>query len=241
MNNKYDCGCDGGSFVPVTSNWDFNMDGCCQRQNRCNSGQAHNDARNSRNCERQENVCREKQCCSQPAARYEKNACTGTADCTCDACMLRRQANKPRQADSSCQMTVNRQTECTPCDKQQKKVNNRGVGIVWAKWQELDTIYDCEHALKAGTLYPELHKPMNGYWPCEENCADGKQEAAFMLWELRLYLNTHPNDREALALFRQLCEKAEGTYAAAFLPQECARWAWTDDPWPWEYDCQCRK
>ena len=62
-----------------------------------------------------------------------------------------------------------------------------------------------------------------------------------MLWELRLYLNTHPCDQEALALFRQLREKAECTYAEAFLPKDCARWAWTDDPWPWEYDCACHR
>ena len=140
-----------------------------------------------------------------------------------------------------------RQNECDPCAKQKNKADNRGVGIVWARWQELDTVYDGEHALKAGTLYPELHMPMNGYWPCEDNCADCMQEAAFVLWELRLYLNTHPCDKEAMALFRQMREKAEGTYAEVFLPEDCVRWAWTDDPWPWEYncrsgaDCDCRK
>ena len=76
---------------------------------------------------------------------------------------------------------------------------------------------------------------------CAENCADHCQKTAFMLWELRLYLNAHPNDKEALALFGQLAEKAGDTYATAFLTEACDRWAWTDDPWPWEYDCQCRK
>lgn len=234
MNNQYDCGCDGGSFVPVTGNWDFNMDGCCQRQrqNRCNTCAAA----------RQENTCQEKQRCAQHASRNEKNACTGRADCACDACVTGRRNTCTGRADCTCEACARRrQAAGEPCGKIKNKADNRGVGIVWAKRQELDTVYDCERALKAGTLYPELHKPMNGYWPCGENCADCAQEAAFALWELRLYLNTHPCDKEALALFRQLREKAEDTYAETFLAEDYTRWAWTDDPWPWEYDCQCRK
>lgn len=253
MNNK-NCGtplgggcrqepCTGG-FVPVNGNWNFNMDdGDCgqrRRQNRGNSCPAHAENRNAKPCARQADTCQEQRCV-QPAARCEADACTGTTDCPCDACMRRRQADKARQAACACQGAVVRQMDCEPSAKAKKKADNRGVGIVWAKVQELDTIYDCEHALKAGTLYPELHMPMNGYWPCEEGCADGKQEAAFMLWELRLYLNTHSCDAEALALFRQLRAKAEGTYAEVFLPDDCARWAWTDDPWPWEYDCACNR
>jgi spore coat protein JB len=218
MNNK-NCGCqqdqcrDG--FVPVNGNWDFNMNGGCQRQNRCNT------------CEAAEKVCRRQR--QAECDSYTNGSCTGRADCACERCARRRQ------------------NECDPCAKQKNKADNRGVGIVWARWQELDTVYDDEHALKAGTLYPELHMPMNGYWPREDNCADCTQEAAFVLWELRLYLNTHPCDKEAMALFRQMREKAEGTYAEVFLPEDCVRWAWTDDPWPWEYncrsgaDCDCRK
>ena len=216
---QFGCGCD-GDFVPVVGNWNFNMEGC-GRQNRCNVCQDQTEARNDCGCERRETPCQEKQRGVQPA-RCARNTCTGMADCTCEACLRRRQ------------------TEAQPCARQKKNADNRGVGIMWGKRQALDKVFDCEHALKAGTLYPELHMPLNGYWPCEENCADCKQEAAFALWELRLYLNTHPCDQEALALFRQLWEKAEGTYAASFLPKECARWAWTDDPWPWEYECQCR-
>ena len=249
MNNK-NCGCqqdqcrDG--FVPVNGNWDFNMNGGCQRQNRCNT------------CEAAEKVCRRQR--QAECDSYTNGSCTGRADCACERCARRREAEynacntSGRQntctgrADCPCERCVRRrQNECDPCAKQKNKADNRGVGIVWARWQELDTVYDGERALKAGTLYPELHMPMNGYWPCEDNCADCMQEAAFVLWELRLYLNTHPCDKEAMALFRQMREKAEGTYAEVFLPEDCVRWAWTDDPWPWEYncrsgaDCDCRK
>lgn len=224
MNNKCNQGCQ-ASFVTVNSNWDlggnFCMDGCqpCR-----NNGRAAKDCmveqsvpRQTKACaaENRNHTCNENQRSGQCNVRQERNACTGAADCTCE--------------------------ECTAARKLSCRNMNRCVGIVWAKMQEIDTLYDCEHALTAGTLFPELHMPMNGYWPSDAVCADHAQETAFMLWELRLYLDTHPNDREALALFRQMSEKAGDTYANSFLPRECGRWAWVDDPWPWEYQAKCCK
>ena len=86
MNNK--CGC-GQGFVPVSGNWDFNMDGGSmpgsgcqrQRQNRCNA------------CETAETNCRRNRqadCADRNAC--QKNACTGRADCTCENCMRCREA-----------------------------------------------------------------------------------------------------------------------------------------------------
>ena len=102
---------------------------------------------------------------------------------------------------------------------------------------------ESESALRAGTLFPELHKPLNGYCPCDEGCGTCAQAAAFTAWELRLYLNTHPNDEEALKLFRKLCKEAEDeNYATTFLEDDCCTscWNWVKNPWPWEYECSCR-
>lgn len=131
--------------------------------------------------------------------------------------------------------------KCSKCDDNgstyTRSRKNRGVGMVWAAEQELDQIFESESALRAGTLFPELHKPMNGYCPGDCNCQTCEQEAAFAAWELRLYLNTHPDDKQALALFRKLCEETEDpNYATSFLKDMdcCSGWNWTDDPWPWE-------
>lgn len=258
MNNKCGCGCDAG-FVPVSGNWDFNMDGSCQqgcggrqRQNRCNTcANADNACRRSRQAD-----CAERTTC-------QKNACTGRADCTCDVCTRRR-----READcNTCGNTYNngknactgradctcdactrrrREAECNTCGKK-NKADNRGVGIVWAKKQEIDDVYDCGRALKAGTLYPELHKPMSGYCPCDEDCGDQCQQIAFAMWELRLYLNTHPCDQEALMMLHKLEENCcEPNYATTFLEDvRCTdgtrtpSWRWKNDPWPWEYEANC--
>ena len=258
MNNKCGCGCESG-FVPVSGNWDFNMDGGSmpgcggqrQRQNRCNA------------CETAETNCRRNRqadCADRNAC--QKNACTGP-DCTCENCMRRREAeynncgnaytNREKntctgRADCTCENCMRcREAEYNNCGKQKNKADNRGVGIMWAKAQEIDDVYDCGRALKAGTLYPELHKPLNGYWPCEAECGDKCQQIAFAMWELRLYLNTHPNDKEALMMLHKLQENCcEPNYATTFLEEVCCSdgtrnpaWRWTRDPWPWEYDANC--
>lgn len=78
----------------------------------------------------------------------------------------------------------------------------------------------------------------------------------FAAWEVRLYLDTHPDDRQALALYQSLCQQCgvKGSYACvdAAMNQACPeypsmprhtpacplRWTWVDEPWPWER-CHC--
>ena len=111
-----------------------------------------------------------------------------------------------------------------------------GLGIVHAVEQELGQVFESESALRTGTLFPDLHKPMNGRCPGSCNCSTTGQQSAFAAWDLRLYLDTHPDDENAKALFRRLCVEAEEpNYATAFLPDDCnGDWTWPDEPWPWE-------
>ena len=277
MNNKCGCGCDtgcqaGSAFVPVNGNWDFNMDGGClpgsgcqrQRQNRCNTCEKNVcTGRSDCNCERCKRR-RDADCnaCGNAYTTCQKNVCTGRADCTCEKCMRRREndCNACGNAYTTCQKNVctgradctcekcmrRREAEYNNCGKK-NKADNRGVGIMWAKKQEIDDVYDCGRALKAGTLYPELHKPLSGYCPCDEDCGDKCQQIAFAMWELRLYLNTHPHDKEALMMLHKLQENCcEPNYATTFLEDVCCTdgtrnpgWRWKNDPWPWEYDANC--
>ncbi len=58
----------------------------------------------------------------------------------------------------------------------------------------------------------------------------------FAAWDLRLFLDTHPNDTAALAAYRQLCSQAGKNYAS--VPDYMTngvRFSWVDGPWPWEY------
>ncbi|MGM9625027.1 MAG: spore coat protein CotJB [Eubacteriales bacterium] len=66
----------------------------------------------------------------------------------------------------------------------------------------------------------------------------------FAQWDLRLYLDTHPDDKEALACFYALCGEyptgicygTNGGTNAGFREKTCDRWHWIDGPWPWEYE-----
>jgi spore coat protein JB len=97
---------------------------------------------------------------------------------------------------------------------------------------------NCADAIRHGTLFRELHKPFAAC-PHPTGCAEitDHQALAFAAWELRLYLNTHPDDCEALRLFEEYeCTLREKSYATTFVPgcKGRNRWNWLDDPWPWE-------
>lgn len=73
------------------------------------------------------------------------------------------------------------------------------------------------------------------------------QELEFALLELNLYLDTHPEDQNALAVFNDLASRfvtARSDYEARYGPLvnfghsgPTASWVWIDEPWPWEIDC----
>lgn len=68
-------------------------------------------------------------------------------------------------------------------------------------------------------------------------------EVSFAVNDILLYLDTHPDDTEALAFFdyyNNERKKALETYSAEFSPltldyvHENCHWYWVTDPWPWE-------
>lgn len=65
----------------------------------------------------------------------------------------------------------------------------------------------------------------------------------FFVIDLSLYLNTHPNDGEAIKLYNDavtqvnaLREEFTRTYGMMLANSSTSRqpWQWIDDPWPWE-------
>ncbi len=65
----------------------------------------------------------------------------------------------------------------------------------------------------------------------------------FYLIDLNLFLDTHPNDRKALAKFNEMREKrqqAYDAYIAKYGPITAVQsdsedyFDWIDGPWPWE-------
>ena len=68
------------------------------------------------------------------------------------------------------------------------------------------------------------------------------QELAFALQESALFLDTHPEDREALAFHNEklACHRElKQRYAALFGPlcpytADQPTWRWAEGPWPWQ-------
>lgn len=61
----------------------------------------------------------------------------------------------------------------------------------------------------------------------------------FAAWDLRLYLNTHPYDKKAYQMYKQLCEQHPCIDNYACVPEDSTGhdcWTWIDDPWPWEHE-----
>ena len=69
-------------------------------------------------------------------------------------------------------------------------------------------------------------------------------ESGFAALDLQLYIDTHPSDAEAIAVYnecalnyekaRQEYEKAHGPLYSFISPSDPKRFTWVDSPWPWE-------
>ncbi len=107
--------------------------------------------------------------------------------------------------------------------------------------------YEARKALVRGTLFPGLDLPFMGMVNQKEKPVTPKTELqtlGFVVQELALYLDTHPQDQEALELYRQyqkMYRKCAEEFEQKFgplnhvTPMEGKEYTWPQDPWPWEY------
>lgn len=66
----------------------------------------------------------------------------------------------------------------------------------------------------------------------------------FSMWELHIFLDTHPCDAEAIRKHDDLCRRRAvlvQQYEQKFGPlgitcENGDRWEWVDSPWPWDPD-----
>lgn len=68
-------------------------------------------------------------------------------------------------------------------------------------------------------------------------------EVGFAIDDVVLYLDTHPEDKQALEYYdtyKKLRKQAAAEYTKLYGPltdedvNSCNYWAWVKDPWPWE-------
>lgn len=77
----------------------------------------------------------------------------------------------------------------------------------------------------------------------EETLMNRINEASFAMDDVVLYLDTHPDDRNALNFFhhvKAMRQEAMKAYEEQFGPltpegvQSTTQWTWMTDRWPWE-------
>lgn len=107
--------------------------------------------------------------------------------------------------------------------------------------------YEPRMALVRGTLFPGLDLPFMNMTNQKERPVTPTTELqalAFAVNELALYLDTHPNDAEALDLYetyQQTLHDAMMHFSKEHgplnhtVPGKRGRYCWPNDPWPWEY------
>ena len=106
--------------------------------------------------------------------------------------------------------------------------------------------YTQQQALASGTLFPGLDLPFRVKGEMRRDLGGPLAELQaleFVLVELALYLDTHPDDAEAFALYQQYADmerQARSAYEAVNGPLTLAAaaqgdsWsAWLKGPWPW--------
>lgn len=106
--------------------------------------------------------------------------------------------------------------------------------------------YDNREALQRGTLFPGLdlpfHRELKTRFPAVNTHLSELMALDFAIDELGLYLTTHRDDQEALALYwnyirlgqegRKRYEKMHGPLFQTDITEGSFRWL--DDPWPWD-------
>ena len=79
--------------------------------------------------------------------------------------------------------------------------------------------------------------------PAQSELANEIAAVRFALIDLGLYLDTHPDDKKAFSLFRELVGKAKQLVneyqreygpLSAFASAESSSFDWLECPWPWE-------
>ncbi len=107
--------------------------------------------------------------------------------------------------------------------------------------------YEMNQGLIRGTIYSGLDLPFKGMvnkTPLPQSALAELQELGFAIQELALYLDTHRDDTEALALYRRYqrtyhdkrMEYSETCGPLSHMePITAAEYNWLNDPWPWEY------
>lgn len=118
------------------------------------------------------------------------------------------------------------------------------------KHKKNDNTVDPYQGFIKGNLFDNLYEPYKNYKPQEIDASNEREtllyqimQYKFALIELNLYLDTNPNDRNAIELYnkyleieKKMSEKYENMYGPLTVSNTMSdtSWKWINSPWPWE-------
>ncbi len=126
------------------------------------------------------------------------------------------------------------------------------IAMAYVPKQKYENGYKPEAALDRGTLFPGLELPFKNYCPdgkLEKTAQNELRALAFVVTEIGLFLNSHPDDKEAFQLFKtyvKMYNEYRKQYVAKYGPisktdmADASSYNWINSPWPWEYDANRR-
>ena len=131
------------------------------------------------------------------------------------------------------------------------KMNNTPNQINNMKQKDFGYDTDPYTGFIRGNMFSGLYDPYKNYKPQELNPANEKESALFLVQmydfaahDLSLYLDTNPNDANAINLrnkyinmYKQALAEYESRYGALTQDSqmlETKPWAWNTKKWPWE-------
>ena len=123
-----------------------------------------------------------------------------------------------------------------------------GLAVPYVPFQQNGSQkYSQGDALSNGTLFPGLNLPFHlkvEGSTLPSNPLVELQALEFVVLELGIYLDTHPEDSEAIAYFREMnlkYQEALHEYSQKYGPLNLSHvhhptdyWKWVDQPWPWQ-------
>lgn len=167
---------------------------------------------------------------------------------TCGTCAAQTAQAQRCSREAACGRAADEQTCCQRGAEEGVCHCPAVIAMAYTPMQREDScMFEPEHALKRGTLFAGLDLPLwndfrSGCLPLSK--LTDVQALKFAAHELALYLDTHPCDEEAIRLYNAY-RTAANERSAEFcrteypLTQSCntentCRYAWVDDPWPWQ-------
>ena len=120
-----------------------------------------------------------------------------------------------------------------------------------SSYSRVDSFFNPNEGFAKGNMQSNIYEPYkltNPGLPFVQNERERAllevQMYGFSMWDLNLYLNTHPTDRKAMMLFEQYktaYNRAQSNYVSKYGPLSVAQanaeggyWQWNKSPWPWE-------